>query len=145
MRASVLVIDGGRFLDTAPIIAMLPVFTTSTARGVVPDTQEVIVHSLFAIVSTVELVKLQIFVGVLPDMEEIRAKLLCVIHNVDMVIVQDPINVPVMEDIRALIVLHLTVTLRVKMEDTAGVQIFVNVLLISRVLNAVNVPVILHA
>lgn len=78
-------------------------------------------------------------------MEEIRAKLLCVIHNVDMVIVQDPINVPVMEDIRALIVLHLTVTLRVKMEDTAGVQIFVNVLLISRVLNAVNVPVILHA
>lgn len=31
---------------TAPIIAMLPVFTTSTARGVVPDTQEVIVHSV---------------------------------------------------------------------------------------------------
>lgn len=31
---------------TAPIIAMLPVFTISTARGVVPDTQEVIVHSV---------------------------------------------------------------------------------------------------
>lgn len=78
-------------------------------------------------------------------MEEIRAKLLCVIHNVDMVIVQDPINVPVMEDIRALIVQHLTVTLRVKMGDTAEVQTFVNVLLNTRVLTANNLSVILHA
>lgn len=85
------------------------------------------------------------FVGVLPDMEEIRAKPLCVIHNVDMVIVQDRINVPVMEDIRALIVLHLTVTLRVKMGDTAEVQTFVNVLLNTRVLTANNLSVILHA
>lgn len=78
-------------------------------------------------------------------MEEIRAKLLCVIHNVDMVIVQDRINVLVMEDIRALIVLHLTVTLRVKMGDTAEVQTFVNVLLNTRVLTANNLSVILHA
>lgn len=78
-------------------------------------------------------------------MKAIHAKLHGAIHNVAMGIVQVPIDVPAMVDTAALIVQHLSVTLDVKMEDTAVVRIIASVQIITRVHPAINLSVILHA
>lgn len=78
-------------------------------------------------------------------MKAIPAKLLGAIHNVAMGIVQVPIDVLATVDTPALIVLHLSVTLHVKMEDPARVQIIASVQIITRVPPALNLSVILHA
>lgn len=78
-------------------------------------------------------------------MKAIHAKLHGAIHNVAMGIVQVPIDVPAMVDTAALIVQHPSVTLHVKMEDTAAVRIIASVLLITRVDTAINLSVTLHA
>lgn len=78
-------------------------------------------------------------------MKAIHVKLHGAIHNVAMGIVQVPIDVPAMVDTAALIVQHLSVTLDVKMEDTAVVRIIASVQIITRVHTAINLSVNLHA
>lgn len=72
-------------------------------------------------------------------------RLHCAIPNVAMGIVQDPINVPAIVDMLALIAIHLSVTLHVKMEEPARVQIIASVELNTRVQTAVNLSVTLLA
>lgn len=78
-------------------------------------------------------------------MKATHAKLHGAIHNVAMGIVQVPIDVPAMVDTAALIVQNLSVTLNVKMEDTAVVRIIASVQILTWVPTAIKLSVILHA